>query len=105
MARVVGHPEPELTGSAMKRINHNTLRNDSARVLREVAGGESFEVTNHGAVVAMLVPAVDSPLERLRVAGRVRLARPLPAPLQVTRPPATIRTSAEIIADARRDPS
>lgn len=40
----------------MERIAHRDLRNRSAEILRRVAAGESFEVTNHGDVVAVLVP-------------------------------------------------
>lgn len=40
----------------VRSIPHRELRNDSARILREVAAGESFEITNHGEVVAVLVP-------------------------------------------------
>jgi prevent-host-death family protein len=48
----------------MTTIAHRDLRNDSAELLRRAAAGESFEVTNHGRVVAMLVPPPSSPLER-----------------------------------------
>lgn len=40
----------------MERIAHRDLRNSSAEILRRVAAGESFEVTNHGEVVAVLSP-------------------------------------------------
>jgi prevent-host-death family protein len=40
----------------MDRIPHRELRNNSAEILRKVAAGDSFEITNHGEVVAMLVP-------------------------------------------------
>lgn len=40
----------------MERIAHRDLRNRSAEILRAVAAGESFEITNHGEVVAVLVP-------------------------------------------------
>ena len=39
-----------------RSIAHRELRNNSGEVLRRVAAGEAFEVTNHGEVVAMLVP-------------------------------------------------
>lgn len=39
----------------MERIPHRELRNSSAEILRRVAAGESFEITNHGEVVAVLV--------------------------------------------------
>ncbi len=40
----------------MPTISHRELRNQSAEVLRRVADGEAFEVTNHGVVVAHLSP-------------------------------------------------
>jgi antitoxin (DNA-binding transcriptional repressor) of toxin-antitoxin stability system len=40
--------------SAVERIPHRELRNNSAEILRRVAAGESFEITNHGEVVAIL---------------------------------------------------
>jgi prevent-host-death family protein len=39
-----------------KTISHRELRNNSAEILRAVAAGESFVVTNHGAAVAVLAP-------------------------------------------------
>ena len=38
--------------SAVERIAHRDLRNRSSEILRRVAAGESFEITNHGEVVA-----------------------------------------------------
>jgi prevent-host-death family protein len=40
----------------VERIPHRELRNNSAEILRRVANGESFEITNHGEVVAVLAP-------------------------------------------------
>ena len=48
----------------MTTVAHRELRNNSADLLRRAAAGESFEVTNNGRVVAMLVPPQTSPLER-----------------------------------------
>ena len=39
-----------------KTISHRELRNNSAEILRAVAAGESFVVTNHGSAVAVLTP-------------------------------------------------
>lgn len=39
-----------------RTIPHRELRNNSSAILREVAAGESFAITNNGDVVAMLVP-------------------------------------------------
>ncbi|WP_091110714.1 type II toxin-antitoxin system Phd/YefM family antitoxin [Nocardioides psychrotolerans] len=40
----------------VQRIPHRELRNSSAEILRRVADGEAFEVTNHGVVVAIISP-------------------------------------------------
>jgi prevent-host-death family protein len=39
-----------------RTIPHRELRNNSSAVLRDVQAGESIAITNHGEVVAMLVP-------------------------------------------------
>jgi antitoxin (DNA-binding transcriptional repressor) of toxin-antitoxin stability system len=46
----------------VERIAHRDLRNRSAEILRAVAAGESFEITNHGEVVAILAPPGTVPL-------------------------------------------
>ena len=40
----------------VERIAHRDLRNNSSAILRRVAAGESFEITNHGEVVGVLSP-------------------------------------------------
>lgn len=42
---------------AYPTLAHRDLRNRSAEVLRRVQAGETFQVTNHGEVVAVLSPA------------------------------------------------
>lgn len=39
-----------------ERLAHRDLRNRSAEILREVAAGATYEITNHGDVVAVLSP-------------------------------------------------
>ncbi len=58
----------------MRTISHRELRNESARILREVQAGESIEITNHGEVVALLVPVPSDRRERLIRAGELRPA-------------------------------
>jgi len=58
----------------MRTIPHRELRNNSSRILDEVKRGEIIEVTNHGEVVAVLIPPVGTPYARLVAAGKVRLA-------------------------------
>lgn len=85
----------------MERITHRELRNNSAEVLRRVAAGESFEVTNHGTVAAVLSPPAGTTVrDRLGQAGRVRPADRSIDLRDVPRPRSD-RTSAEIVADVR----
>jgi prevent-host-death family protein len=42
--------------SDRKTVSHRELRNNSAGILRAVAAGESFVVTNHGSAVAVIKP-------------------------------------------------
>lgn len=55
----------------MERIAHRDLRNRSSEILRAVAAGESFEITNHGEVVAVLAPP--SELARLNIVKRATI--------------------------------
>jgi prevent-host-death family protein len=47
-------------------IAHRELRNNSSAVLRDVEAGETIEVTNHGTVVAVLVPPSSSAASAVR---------------------------------------
>jgi prevent-host-death family protein len=50
----------------MESISHRELRNESGRILKAVAAGESFIVTNNGEPVAQIVP-LDTPRPGLPV--------------------------------------
>ena len=54
-----------------QRLAHRDLRNRSSEILREVAAGATFEITNHGEVVAILSPPPRGSGLRIR-AARVR---------------------------------
>ncbi len=87
--------------SMMTTVAHRELRNNSADLLRRAAAGESFEVTNNGRVVAMLVPPQTSPLER-RLAAQL-LTRPTATRLpHVTRVRSTTPT-ADLLAELKGD--
>jgi len=88
----------------MASIPHRELRNDSSRILERVRNGEVIEVTNHGELVAVLVPPSTSAYDRLVAAGRVRLADPDARVdlRRIKRRQATAPT-AEILADVRAD--
>lgn len=87
----------------MKTISHRELRNDSARILREVQAGESMEITNHGEVVAMLVPVPADVRERLIRSGELRPARSRPelTSIERVRPAAGSPTTKDILDDLR----
>ena len=86
----------------MQTISHRVLRNESAAVLRRVAAGESFQITNHGEVVATLAPVqAQDELARARAAGETVSStrkRPLSS---ITRLKA--ESSVEILRDLRGD--
>lgn len=59
----------------MKTVTHRDLRNKSGEVLRAVAAGQAYEITNRGAVVAHLVPPEQSPRPGLRQLTVARVVR------------------------------
>lgn len=79
----------------MERIAHRDLRNRSSEILRRVASGESFEITNHGEVVAVLSPPGTVPL-------RVKPATKHGGWADIPRVPAT-RPTQEILDELRED--
>ncbi|GAA1521608.1 type II toxin-antitoxin system Phd/YefM family antitoxin [Nocardioides humi] len=84
----------------MERIPHRELRNNSAEILRRVAAGESFEITNHGEVVAVLNPAA-------RQKFRLKVAKPATRPprfsLDELKPAPGGRPMQEILDELRED--
>jgi prevent-host-death family protein len=85
----------DVRGTTVQRIAHRDLRNRSSEILRAVAAGESFEITNHGEVVAILTPPGSRPL-RIRPATAPRNFSALPL-TRVSRP------SREILDELRED--
>ena len=61
--------------SHMERVGVRELRQQASLILRRVAGGESFEVTDRGRPVAMLVQAMPPGLARLEQEGQLRVAQ------------------------------
>lgn len=84
----------------MRTISHRELRNDSARILREVQAGESMEITNHGEVVALIVPVPADTRERLIRSGELRPARSRPDFANLERVRAAT-SSLEVLDDLR----
>ena len=65
-----------------QRLAHRDLRNRSAEILRDVRAGATYEITNHGEVVAVLSPPGGRTELRIRPArvqrgfGELSRARP-----------------------------
>lgn len=82
-------------------VGIRALRNGLSRHLAEVRRGRTVTVTDHGQVIARIVPAgTPTALERLIAEGRVRparrRARPTPEPI------AADGTVSDLVADQRR---
>ncbi len=89
----------------MERIGVRELRQDASRWLRRVQAGESFEVTDRGRPVALLVPVPETTgIEALIASGR---ARPPTGRLSDLGPPLPRKpgrpTPNEVLEELRRD--
>ncbi|MDA8072537.1 MAG: type II toxin-antitoxin system prevent-host-death family antitoxin [Actinomycetota bacterium] len=58
----------------MRTVTHREMRNESGAILRDVAKGETIQVTNHGQVAALIVPPGTDTLTELVSHGQVRPA-------------------------------
>ncbi|GAA1417465.1 prevent-host-death protein [Agrococcus citreus] len=89
------------SATASRRIGVRALRDGLSAQLQRVKAGETLEVTEHGRVIAWLVP-VESPsvIERLIAEGLIELptgpAHPLPEPIKGT------AGASDLIAEQRR---
>ena len=77
------------------------MRDGLSAQLQRVKAGETIEVTEHGRVIARLVPVSEpSVIERLVAEGLIELPRaprrPLPEPIRID------GTVSDLIADQRR---
>jgi prevent-host-death family protein len=87
----------------MEKVGIRELRQNASAILRRVAGGETFEVTDRGRVVALLVSVTAPGLTGLERQGALRPEEgdlldmePLPIPRGV-RPPS------EVVAKGREE--
>ena len=82
----------------MERISVRQLRQEASKWLEQVQAGRSFEVTDRGRPVALLVPLPLSPRDRFIAAGKIipgkgnllRVGPPLPPQLGVPLPSETL---------------
>lgn len=85
----------------MKTVTHREMRNQSGDILRQVADGETIQVTNHGQVAALIVPPSGDTLTDLISRGQVRVARNPASNLRTIVRRKAIRDSQTIVADVR----
>ena len=85
----------------VEEITHRQMRNESADVLRRVAGGETILVTNNGQPAAVISPPPDDALTLLAASGQLREAVDPPSQLRSIERSRSSRTTAEIVAEAR----
>lgn len=79
-----------------ERLAHRDLRNRSAEILRDVRAGATYEITNHGEVVAVLSPPTGRPELRIRPARVRRGFSELPRARST-------ESSERVLADLRAD--
>lgn len=68
----VGPKSQCATMSHMERVGIRELRREASAILRRVAAGESFEVTDRGRPVAVILQATPRGLASLEREGRLR---------------------------------
>jgi len=77
------------------------MRNQSGEILRQVAEGETFEITNNGLITALIVPPGGKQLARLEESGQVRSAKNTLDILRSIRRRKSAKTSEALLADVR----
>ncbi|STZ41260.1 prevent-host-death family protein [Mycolicibacterium gilvum] len=81
----------------MKSYGVRELRQNAAMVLREVAAGETVEITNNGHPVAQMIPAAYDPWTALIASKEVTAARHSVTDI-LKRPPRSYRQTASTAA-------
>lgn len=84
-------------------VTHREMRNRSGEILRRVEAGETFRISNHGRVAAVLSPPQPTVLDELVENGQARPALEPPTTLRGIKRRASDLTSEQIIADLRGD--
>lgn len=89
------------------RVGVRELRQRASDVLRRVAAGESFEVTDHGHPIARIVPLLPGSLQQLTIEGRASAAEgdllDLLDELSLPAPRVGATSPSEVLAELRAD--
>jgi prevent-host-death family protein len=87
----------------MERVGVRELRQRASAILRRVAGGETFEVTDRGRPVAILVRVGSYGLARLEAEGLVRAGEGDLLDVEPLTVPAGARRPSELTAEGREE--
>ena len=87
--------------SHMERVGVRELRRDASAILRRVARGETFEVTDRGRPVATLLQTMPNGLVRLEREALLRPAEGDLLDLDVVRHPQGAPTPSSLVSDGR----
>ena len=87
--------------SHMDRVGIRDLRRDASAILRRVAGGESFQITERGRPVAVLLQLMPAGLSRLEREGLLRRAEGDLLELAPLRLPKGARSPSEVVSAGR----
>lgn len=85
----------------MKTVTHREMRNNSGEIIRAVAAGETFQVTNNGQIAAVISPPNSGSLDRLVEQGQARPARSSVTTLSTIRRRTSQLTSAKLLKSSR----
>lgn len=89
--------------SHMDRVGVRELRRQASAILRRVAAGEAFEVTDRGRPVAVLLQTMPSGLARLEREGLLRRAEADLLDLASVRLPPGAQTPSHLVSEGRGD--
>ena len=87
--------------SHMDRVGVRELRRQASAILRRVAEGETFEVTDRGRAVAVLVQTLPAGLDRLEREGLLRRSRGDLLDLVPIKLPGGARPPSQVVAEGR----
>jgi prevent-host-death family protein len=85
----------------MERVGIRELRQSASAILRRVAAGETFEVTDRGRPVAILTRPSPTGLDRLERDGLVRAAAGDLLDVEPLRLPRRAHRPSDLVADGR----
>ncbi len=89
--------------SHMDRVGVRELRRQASSILRRVASGETFEVTDRGRPVAVLLQTMPSGLARLEREGLLRRADADLLDIVPLRLPEGARAPSQIVSEDRTE--